>query len=145
MTRRQPTRQGVAIGFVVGVLGVLCMAPTPGDVGGCGTTVTELNVDNYAYARKQIDCDRCNECSLHTTRCVHACDPNAPPDTSLPTTCRPLEHDGEVCVRALHYASCSDYATYVTDTPSIPSECDFCKTGTPTPIVSIAPVDAGHD
>src|SRR6202012_2687101 len=123
-------RRSLAAAFVVGVLAVLCMAPTPGDIGGCGTTVTELNVENSAFARKEQDCERCQDCSLHTTRCTNACDPSFPPDTALPTTCRPLEHDGEVCLRALHAASCSTYATYVSDTsPSTPSECDFCKVG----------------
>lgn len=135
----------LATALVAGVLAVLCMAPTPGDIGGCGTTPTELDVESYAYARKAQDCERCNDCALHTARCSRACDPNLPPDTALPTTCRPLEHDGEVCLRALHEASCSTYATYVADTgASTPSECDFCKTGVPTPIAGFV-VDAGGD
>lgn len=141
----------VAAVLVGGLLGILCMAPTPGDIGGCGTTIEYLNVDNYAFARKSQDCERCNDCGLDTARCVHACDPKIDPEVSVPATCKPLEHDGEVCLRALHAASCSTYATYVADTnASTPSECDFCKfdNSTPTPsfvIDASATIDASND
>ena len=49
-------------------------------------------------------------------------------DVFIPQTCRPLLHDGEVCLRALNAASCSDYATFVDDdAPALPSECEFCR------------------
>ena len=131
---------------------LMCMAPTPGDVGGCGTTPAELNVEDYAFARKSQDCERCRDCALTTHRCSRACDPNQPPDTALPTTCRPLVHDGEVCIRALHAASCGTYATYVSDTsPSQPSECDFCQIEPTAPLPGFsfdsgqASIDAGGE
>jgi hypothetical protein len=119
--------------LVAAILGVLTMAPTVGDVGGCGRQATELDRAQFESARKQEDCDRCQACGLGTDRCVRACNPQLPSDTLLPDTCRPLFHDGEVCLRALEAASCSSYATYVDDfAPAIPSECDFCRVA-PTP------------
>ena len=113
---------------VVVFLGFLCMAPTAGDIGGCGKEATELDADDYAQARKSEDCDRCRECGLHTERCQRACDPSKAPDIFLPQTCKPVRHDGEVCLRALDSVSCEKYATYVDDnSPATPSECDFCR------------------
>jgi hypothetical protein len=120
--------------FVVALLGVLVMAPTVGDTGSCGRTATDLDRDRYANARKLEDCQRCQECGLATARCQSACDPTQLPEIVLPPTCRPLFHDGEVCLRALAAASCSTYATYVDDeAPAVPTECDFCQTAPPTP------------
>ncbi|MBX3202162.1 MAG: hypothetical protein KF894_28795 [Labilithrix sp.] len=113
--------------LVVAVLGVLSMAPTAGDVGGCGTEVTALDPLAFALARKDMDCERCAECGLETARCRRACDPASEVETVIPPTCQPLRHDGVVCIRKLHAASCSAYATYVDDAPSTPSECEFCK------------------
>lgn len=110
------------------LLGLLCMAPTAGDIGGCGTEVTALDPATFALARKDEDCKRCRECAIAAPRCDRACDPTQPPETSLPATCRPIHHDGEVCLRALHAASCETYATYVDETaPATPTECEFCK------------------
>jgi hypothetical protein len=104
--------------------------PTVGDVGACGRSATDLSEAAYAYARRNVDCSRCNACGLKTNHCVVACDPKAPSDIAFPPTCRPLVHDGEVCMRALRAASCSDYATYVDDdAPAVPTECDFCHVG----------------
>lgn len=115
---------------IVAVFAVLCMAPTAGDVGGCGTEPAGLDRDVFADSRKDLDCKRCTECSLTTQRCARACNLVAPPDTSLPTTCNPLYHDGEVCLRALDSSSCDTFATYVDDlAPAIPSECQFCQSG----------------
>lgn len=123
-----------ALSLVCAVLGVLLMAPTVGDTGGCGRTIRELDRDRYANARKLEDCERCQECSIDTIRCQHACDPKIAPEIALPPTCQPLFHDGEVCLRALGAASCDDYATYVDDdAPSTPSECDFCLVPPPPP------------
>ena len=122
---------------VVAALGVMLMAPTVGDTGGCGRTVTELDRDRYANARKLEDCERCQECGLDTARCQRACDPKQLPEIALPITCRPLFHDGEVCLRALGAASCDTYATYVDDdAPSTPSECDFCLVPPPPPVMA---------
>ena len=110
------------------VVGLLLMAPTVGDTGACGRTATELEHDRYANARKLQDCQRCQECGLQGARCLRACDPKALPEIELPATCRPLYHDGEVCLRALGAASCGTFATYVDDdAPSTPSECEFCR------------------
>jgi hypothetical protein len=124
--------------FVVAILGVLSMAPTVGDVGGCGREATDLDPAVFAQAKKDMDCQRCGDCGLGSARCASACDPKQPPETSLPQTCRPLLHDGEVCIRALHAASCSDYASYMDDVaPTVPSECDFCHVPPPAPKPSL--------
>lgn len=119
---------------VVGVLGVLAMAPTVGDTGGCGRTATDLDRGRYANGRKLQDCERCEECSITNARCLRACDPKQPPEIVLPVTCQPLYHDGEVCLRALAASSCDDFATYVDDdAPVTPSECEFCVVPAPPP------------
>lgn len=120
--------------FMIGVLAVLCMAPTAGDVGGCGSEIAALDPLAFALARKDKDCERCNECGITTERCRRACDPATPAETSLPSTCKPLRHDGEVCLRALHAASCDAYSGYVDDhAPATPNECEFCKVPPPPP------------
>ena len=108
-------------------LAVLLMAPPVGDTGGCGRTATELGRDRYANARKRQDCARCAECGIGTARCERASDPRELPEIVLPSTCRPLLHDGEVCLRALAAASCETFASYVDDdAPATPTECEFC-------------------
>ena len=114
--------------LVVLVLAALCMAPTVGDVGGCGSEATELDSEGYSFARKEEDCTRCRACGIATARCGRASDPAAPQDVDLPSTCRPVVHDEVVCLRALHAASCEAFASYVDDfAPATPSECEFCK------------------
>lgn len=104
--------------------------PTVGDVGGCGATVEPLDVARFARARKTVDCERCTDCALSTQRCKDACDPKVPSDVAFPARCFPLYHDGEVCLRALLAASCTDYALYVDDqVREVPSECEFCREG----------------
>lgn len=126
--------KGWQVSLVIALLGLLLMAPTVGDTGGCGRTATELDHDRYANARKLEDCQRCQECGLDTARCLRACDPRALPEIALPPTCRPLYHDGEVCLRAVDAASCGTFATYVDDaSPANPTECDFCRVPLPTP------------
>lgn len=106
----------------------LCLAPTAGDIGGCGKEATDLDADDYAYGRKSEDCKRCRECAIETERCKRACDPMKLPDVALPATCKPVRHDGEVCLRAIDAVSCEKFATYVDDfAPATPGECDFCK------------------
>ncbi|HXN34033.1 MAG TPA: hypothetical protein VN894_19335 [Polyangiaceae bacterium] len=117
-------RDLVLAGAVALVFGA---APTVGDIGSCSQPVTDLDPQSFAVARKNVDCQRCTECALTDRTCRNACDPTAPGTAGWPVTCRPLEHDGEVCIRALQAASCSDYAGYVDDAaPTIPTECDFC-------------------
>jgi hypothetical protein len=117
------------------VAAVFIAAPTVGDVGGCGKQATDLDEPAFARARKDIDCKRCQACGLATHTCQSACDPQAAGDVAFPVTCRPLLHDGEVCVRALEAASCGDYATFVDDTaPSVPRECDFCHVPPAAPL-----------
>ena len=129
--------------LVITVLALFCMAPTAGDIGGCGSEVQALDPTVFAGARKELDCRRCAECSVSTARCKSACDPNKPPDTAIPKTCEPLFHDGEVCLRRLDAVSCDVYKTYVSDVaPSTPSECEFCKEAQPEPAPSFV-VDAG--
>jgi hypothetical protein len=106
---------------------LFCTAPTPGDIGGCGQNPDILDAPTFFANKKRIDCSRCLDCGLTTQTCTTACDDNAPFDTQFPKDCVPLVHDGEVCLHALQYASCDDYATYVADSaPATPTECDFC-------------------
>ncbi len=121
------------LSVVVALLAVFAMAPTVGDTGSCGRTATELDRERYANARKLADCRRCTECGIATSRCGRACDAQALAELLLPSTCRPLYRDGEVCLRALSAASCDTFATYVDDeAPVNPSECDFCRQPAPT-------------
>lgn len=115
--------------LVIGaILGLLCMAPTAGDIGGCGKEATDLDADDYAVGRKNVECDRCRECGIDNARCKRACDPKQAPDIALPPTCKPVRHDGEVCLRAIDAVSCEKFTTYVDDVaPATPGECDFCK------------------
>jgi hypothetical protein len=118
-------RREIALAAAVAI--ALCTAPTVGDVGGCGVQASDLAADAFAAQRKQVDCERCTDCALDTNACHVACDPKARPNVAWPSTCHPLQHDGDVCLRALRAASCSAYASFVDDTaPTVPSECDFC-------------------
>lgn len=121
------------------VLALLCMAPTAGDIGGCGAEVTALDPSTFALVRKDEDCRRCEECAIGSARCARACDPDEPVETRIPDTCKPLLHDGKVCLRALRAASCSAYARYVDDVaPETPSECAFCKAPPDPPVAPLA-------
>ncbi|MBX3227212.1 MAG: hypothetical protein KIT84_35250 [Labilithrix sp.] len=129
--------------FAAGVLALFCMAPTAGDVGGCGAEITEMNAEQFVLDRKDLDCARCGECGIASGRCTRACDPAKAPDTTIPETCRPVSHDARVCLRALEAASCGTFATYVADeAPALPSECEFCKHVPDDPLPPFA-VDAG--
>lgn len=120
------SRRELALAALVAL--VFTAAPTPGDVGGCGREAEILDVELYGDARKLIDCRRCRECGLTTARCGQACNDAIPSNVALPPTCRPLLHDGEVCLNALAAASCGDYRTFVDDVaPRAPTECDFCQ------------------
>ncbi len=113
--------------LVCGVLGLLCAAPTPGDIGGCGQRAELLDPPIFFASKAKIDCDRCRECGHDSNFCDNTCDAQTPKQTEFPEGCFPLVHDGEVCLRALLHADCDDYASYVSDdAPSVPSECNFC-------------------
>ena len=115
------------------VLAVLCAAPTAGDIGGCGTAPEAIGADRYGRARKKLECDRCNDCGVTTARCTRACQPDKPSDVALPSTCRPLVHDAEVCLRVLQSLSCDEFARAVDDAdPVAPTECLFCRETAPS-------------
>ncbi len=125
-------RPSLLLRVVVACLGVLAMAPTVGDVGGCGSEAQLLDAASFSNARKAQDCNRCQECGVPTERCARACDPAKPPDITVPDSCRPLLRDGQVCLRALAAASCDTFASYVDDVaPRSPSECQFCRESAP--------------
>jgi hypothetical protein len=112
---------GVVIFFAV----VFGMGPTVGDIGSCAQEETALDPVTFFALKGRIDCTRCNECSLAGKECAAAC--GGPWPTTFHAACRPLVHDGEVCLHALVDASCEDYATYTDETrPTAPSECQFC-------------------
>ena len=103
----------------------LGIGATVGDIGSCGQRADPLDARTFFYIKAGVDCERCRECDIKGATCDRAC--TEMPATSLPAGCRPLVHDGEVCLRALIHASCSDYASYVSDSaPTAPSECQFC-------------------
>lgn len=113
--------------LLAAIVGLLCAAPTPGDVGGCGQEAALLDAPTFFVNKKLTDCRRCDECGLITNACLEACDETVPFDRDFPDGCLPLVHDGEVCLRALRHASCDDYAGFVSDhAPTTPSECNFC-------------------
>lgn len=117
-------RELAAVSLVALVFGA---GPTVGDIGSCGRSASDIDEAAFASSHKQTDCQRCTSCGLQSQTCARACDPQAPSDVGWPSTCHPLEHDGEVCLRALQAASCSDYAAFVSDVdPTSPTECDFC-------------------
>ncbi|MET0794657.1 MAG: hypothetical protein ABW061_24260 [Polyangiaceae bacterium] len=117
---------------LTGVVLLFCMAPTPGDVGGCGQKPAELDPGVFFASKANVDCQRCGECGLTSQACIQACDLSLPLPTAFPERCVPLVHDGEVCLRALQYASCDDYGAYMSDArPSVPTECNFCPEPAP--------------
>lgn len=121
---RAATAQKLGLALIVLLF---CMAPTPGDIGGCGQSPDLLDAPTFFANKKLIDCSRCDECGFDESACSKACTDEYPIATAFPKDCYPLVHDGEVCLRALRHASCDDYASYVDDfAPSTPSECNFC-------------------
>lgn len=106
---------------------LFCAAPVPGDVGGCGQPVQELDAPLFFRSKKVIDCDHCRRCGFQTKACDVACDDAAPTATQFPPDCLPLVHDGEVCLRVLVDADCDDYEPIVRDRDAeVPTECNFC-------------------
>jgi hypothetical protein len=122
---RTPARLELVV--LMALLVTLVAAPTPGDIGGCGQQPQQLDPRVFFASKLNIDCQRCQDCELATFACSKACDPSTPIAEAFPAHCYPLVHDGEVCLRALFNASCSDYEKYMDDQgPSTPSECNFC-------------------
>ena len=111
---------------------LFCTAPTPGDIGGCGQKPAELDSGIFFASKARIDCQRCKECRLRGKVCNDACQfPERSPQT-FADRCVPLVHDGEVCLRALQYATCGDYASFMSDSsPTVPTECNFCPEEVP--------------
>jgi hypothetical protein len=102
------------------------MGPTVGDIGSCGQSADDLDAATFFAVKNGVDCRKCGECGLRAKSCAGAC-AGASIVTSFPAGCRPLVHDGEVCLRALLAASCDDYAAFQNDAaPTSPSECQFC-------------------
>jgi hypothetical protein len=105
---------------------MFCAAPVPGDIGGCAQTRQDLDPDRFFKAKADIDCEHCRQCGIRTDACAQAC-AGGVADRVFPVDCRPLVHDGQVCLAALENASCDDYRAYASDTsPTVPTECDFC-------------------
>jgi len=125
LTARSP-RLSPAPVLVVATLALFCLAPTPGDIGGCGQPAEELDPVAFFEVKKYVDCQACQRCGIETAACSKACGAGAS-ERAFPTGCAPLAHDGEVCLRALDAADCDDYASYLSDAvPRSPSECQFC-------------------
>ncbi len=112
-------RAGLALGAAV------CMAPTPGDIGGCGQEAQDLDAPAFFLSLQSIQCDRCQECRIRTAVCEAACSGADVPE-AFPEGCFPLVHDGTVCLRAMIQASCEDHREFAADPPSVPTECNFC-------------------
>ncbi len=113
--------------MLVAVLALFSLAPTPGDIGGCGQAPDLLDPPTFFANKKSTDCRRCEDCGLVSATCSSACDPDTDFEREFPPNCLPLVHDGEVCLRALQHASCSAYEAYVSDeSPAVPTECNFC-------------------
>jgi len=127
--RARTRKHGLQVAAAVMAL-LFCTAPTPGDIGGCGQRSAELDPETFFFNKALIDCRRCTECSLATKSCALACQDSYP--KTFPERCLPLVHDGEVCLRALHNASCGDYQNYMADvSPTAPTECNFCPEPAP--------------
>ena len=89
-TFRSPLRATV-LRFALAVVVVLfCMAPTPGDIGGCGQRVQPLGPRPFFEAKKEIDCNKCKECSFSTDFCKTACDADEEVSKSFPEGCEPI-------------------------------------------------------
>lgn len=121
--RTPPGRTG--IGFAI-VLAICAAAPTVGDVGGCGGEIAPLDAQKYFRERLQVECERCRACGLRGAACTRACDRRTVVPATFPAGCRPVEHDGLVCLRAIEALSCDGFADVVSPEPIVPTECDFC-------------------
>lgn len=118
-SKRSLVRLGLALGAA------LCLAPTPGDIGGCGQAAQDLDPPAFFLSLQSVQCDRCQECGIRTRACDAACS-GAEVPTEFPEGCFPLVHDGTVCLRAMIQASCDDHREFAAEPPQVPSECNFC-------------------
>ena len=124
---RKPRRLEYLALFAVVLLFVV--APTPGDIGGCGQSSEQLKATTFFHSKRVLECRRCHECDVAFQYCVDACDDSLAVPDSFALGCFPLVHDGDVCLRAIEHASCSTFMDYVHDDPrlrSSPTECNFC-------------------
>jgi len=113
--------------LLLALLACLLIAPTPGDVGGCGQEPRVLDAPIFFATKNQIDCEACSDCGFDTQTCFKACATRDTRGQRFPEGCVPLVHDGEVCLRALAHTSCDDYSRFVSDQGAeVPSECNFC-------------------
>jgi len=108
------------------VVSTFVAAPTVGDIGSCGAPVQPLDATRFFDQRLRLTCAHCQSCGLGTAACTIACDPATPRPTDFPTGCHPVVHDGDVCLNALDALSCSAFADFVSSSPIVPTECDFC-------------------
>lgn len=118
-------RSSRALLFLLALGSLFCLAPTPGDIGGCGQTAEDLDPETFFLSQQTIQCNKCTQCRIRTPACELACSDTTVP-TEFPEGCFPLVHDGTVCLRALTRASCEDHRKFSGDPPSVPSECNFC-------------------
>jgi hypothetical protein len=119
-----------AVKFALGFIALaFCAAPTPGDIGGCAQDADELDPRTFFWSFQDSQCEQCQACGIDTAACQRACG-DVLLQTEFAENCVPLVHDGEVCLRAVQQASCSDSREYLSDDdPSIPTECNFCPPG----------------
>ncbi len=137
-TPREPGRRVPRPTVLLGaLLAVLAMAPTPGDIGGCGQSPEDLDPGLFFGAMRGIDCESCQRCGVDTATCQDACGTEPPALIPLfPQDCAPLAHDGEVCLRRLRVESCDNVAVSLADDAQgkvvpitarpRPTECQFC-------------------
>lgn len=129
-------RRSRGLVFVAIVTALFCLAPTPGDVGGCGQRAEDLDAPTFFELLEATDCRACRQCGFTTQTCADACAPKAPLPGAFPIGCAPLAHDGEVCLRRLQSDACDAYRAYVDDVEAgkaveissrpRPRECQFC-------------------
>lgn len=118
------------------------LAPTAGDIGSSCQPEDDLDPSRFWSVKQSIDCQRCDECQVSTQACSRAC-ASTLIFNDFPSSCRPVEHDGEVCLDALLAASCAEYEGFMADQGStIPTECAFCLEA---PASSFATMDAGDE
>lgn len=122
-------KKRVGAGTIVRLAAVVLFftaAPTVGEIGSCGQPPDEMDPVKFYTEKERIDCEKCIACEIVTDACARACEPELDLD-DFPKGCRPLVHDGEVCLGALEASGCDAYRYYMSDgAPTIPTECNFC-------------------
>ena len=104
-----------ALTFVVATMALFCLAPTPGDIGGCGQRAEDLDARVFFESLAGTDCRACQQCGFATATCADACATDGKIPGAFPLGCAPLAHDGEVCLRRLQHDPCDAYRVYVAD------------------------------